>query len=93
MLNDNKNYGPKIDVYSMGVSFYEMVHLETPRQFQYGKTLFNEDKKKNYSKELLDIINLMLEKDQNKRKITKEIYFMIEEIYKKNLLKFHVLKQ
>ena len=92
MLNENKNYGPKIDVYFMGVRFYEMVHFKTPKQFQYGKALFNENRKKNYSKELLDIINLMLEKDQNKRKTSKEIYFMIEDIYKKKFIKISCIE-
>ena len=75
-------FGPKIDIYSMGVSFYEMVHFETPKE-----PLIKKNKNNNYSKELLDIIYLMLDKDQIQRKTSKEIYGMIEDIYKKKYIK------
>ena len=87
---ENKYYGQKLDVYSMGVSFYEMVHFETPQKNQNGKLLIN--KNNNYSQELLDIIYLMLEEDQIKRKTSKEIYDMIEDIYKKKYIKISCIE-
>ena len=46
----------------------------------------------NYSKELLDIINLMFEKNKDKRKTSKEIYDMIEDIYKKKFIKISCIE-
>ena len=90
------DYGHKIDVYSMGVTFYEMCYFKTPtfkEVFdQFNKSIFiieetDEDKKVNYSKELLDIIHLMLEQDKNKRKSSSEILKMIQNEYSKKFFR------
>ena len=86
-----KEYNQKVDVFSMGISFYEMVYFETPER-QNGKILINKDKNNNYSKELLDIIYLMLEEDQDKRKTSEEIYKMIENIYKIRFMKISCIE-
>ena len=92
MRDNQQNYGEKIDVYSMGVSFYEMVHFETPKRDLNGQLLINKDKNNNYSQELLNIIYLMLEEDQDKRKTSKDIYDMIEDIYKKKYIKISCIE-
>ena len=74
----NDYYEKKVDVYSMGVSFYEICYFHKPptyRRFQ------NENVQ--YSNELKEIINLMLEEDKNKRKASKEIYNIIKSEYSK----------
>ena len=60
-------YDQKIDVYSMGVTFYELCHFHLPKK--RGK-----ESKVNYSKEMLDIINEMLEEDKDKRQTSE--YFL-----------------
>ena len=67
MLEENE-YDQKIDVYSMGVTFYEMCFFHKP------DNLGDDDNNVNYSKEMLDIINEMLEEDKDKRKPSK--YFL-----------------
>ena len=85
-----QDYDHKADVYSMGVTFYEICyfHIPTFRQVidQSGKQVFmreenNEDKKVNYSLDLLNIIYLMLEQDKDKRKSSSEILKMIQNEY------------
>ena len=90
------NYGHKIDVYSMGVTFYEMCFFHKPifKQVfdQFNNSIFiieetKEDKKVNYSKELLNIIYLMLEQDKNKRKSSSEILKMVQDEYSKKFFR------
>ena len=81
-----KDYDQKVDVYSMGVSFFEMCYFHVPKYFiegKYVKIVRPEDKNVHYSKELLNIIDLMLEEDKNKRKSSKEILTMIEYEFSK----------
>ena len=87
-----KEYNQKVDVFSMGVSFYEMVYFEIPKRDNQGKILINKDNNYNYSKELLDIIYLMLEEDKDKRKTSKQIYEMIENIYKNRFIKISCIE-
>ena len=84
----------------MGVCFYEMLYFDTPEKdiikidqnscsFKIY-TLKNEnvnEKNVNYSKELLNIITLMLEKDINKKKTSEEILKLIQEEYSKKYIK------
>ena len=88
----SKDYDQKADVYSMGVTFYEMCYFHTPifREVfdQFNKSIFireetDEDKKVNYSNGLLNIIYLMLEQDKNKRLNSSEILKMIQNEYSK----------
>ena len=66
-LKERAEYDQKIDVYSMGVTFYELCYFHKPEKF--GK-----ENKVNYSKEMLDIIKEMLEEDKNKRQTSE--YFL-----------------
>ena len=74
---NNLDYDQKIDVYSMGVTFYYMCYYSFP----------SEGLKKNdmgYSKEMLEIINEMIEQDKNKRKSSKYFLKIIQkEFYKR----------
>ena len=65
-------YDQKIDVYSMGVSFYEMCYLHLPIKNK-------KEEEVGYSKEMLDIIKEMLEEDQEKRKPSR---YFLEKIQK-----------
>ena len=96
---ENNEYDQKVDVFSMGVSFYEMCYFHFPKwmylnyddngkiHFKFEKIAEEKDKNVHYSKELLDIIELMLEEDKNKRKTSKEIYDMIKEQYSKKFVR------
>ena len=98
MLDENE-YDQKVDVYSMGVSFFEMCYYHIPKKVygkrdQNGNNVFiftrivkDEDKNVHYSKELLDIIELMLEEDKDKRKTSKDIYEMIRTEYFKRYVR------
>ena len=92
----SEDYRHKIDVYSMGVTFYEICYFHTPifRPVfdQFNNSIFireetKEDKKVNYSKELLNIIYLMLEQDKNKRLNSSEILKIIQNEYSKKFFK------
>ena len=79
----------------MGVSFFEMCYFHVPKKVvrrlnnngeivcKYEKIVKPEDKNVHYSKELLNIIELMLEEDKNKRKTSQEILTMIENEFSK----------
>ena len=55
------DYDQKVDVYSMGVTFYYMCYHRIPKKgVMHNNTI--------YSKEMLDIVNEMLESDKDKRK-------------------------
>ena len=88
---DENEYDQKVDVYAMGVSFFEMCYFHIPKKCMkkrdaYGNIIYTfkkveepEDKNVNYSREMLDIINLMLEEDKDKRKTSKEILELIQK--------------
>ena len=90
-----ENYDQKVDVYSMGVSFFEMCYFHIPKKvvrrlnnngevlIGYERIVKPEDKNVYYSRELLNIIELMLEEDKNKRKTSQEILTMIENEFSK----------
>ena len=89
-------YDDKIDVYSMGATFYYMCYAHIPyiekKDFNGNVISYikNDEKKDNYihySKELLNIINLMLEQDKNKRKNSQEIFEMIKNEYFKRYVR------
>ena len=75
VLND-LDYDQKVDVYSMGVTFYYMCYYCYP-----GKGIKNNPM--GYSKELLDIIDEMIEPDKDKRKSSKYFLKRIEEEFSK----------
>ena len=75
-IKKNLEYDQKIDVYSMGVSFYCMCYYHLPIK---GKKEINNK----YSKEMLEIINEMIEPDKNKRKSSKYFLEKIQNEYSK----------
>ena len=70
-------YDQKIDVYSMGNSFFELLYLHSP--------LINseEDQKLKYSETIKNIIYLMRQEDKKKRISSEKAYELIEEQYSK----------
>ena len=96
---EENEYDQKVDVYSMGVSFYEMCYFHIPKRViksrdNNGDTIYNfvkiqklEDQNVHYSQELLNIIDLMLEEDKDKRKTSREIFDMIKKQYSLKYLK------
>ena len=82
----------------MGVSFFEMCYFHIPKtvtkRIENGEVVYKflkieekEDQNVHYSKELLNIIDLMLEEDKNKRKTSKQILEMIQAEYSKKYIK------
>ena len=94
-LIEENEYDQKVDVYSMGVSFYEMCYYHLPKKVKrkrdsYGNFIYEfvkiekpEDANVHYSNELLNIINLMLEEDKDKRKDSKFFLDMIKKEFSK----------
>lgn len=90
MLN-NDMYDKKTDVYSMGVTIYELCFFQPPRKavpsIEDGTLVFINIKKtvneNVYSKELLDIIDKMIEIDSDKRPSSEEICEMVRKEYTK----------
>ena len=92
-VREHGDYNHKADVYSMGVTFYETCYFHIPiiqkvRKDINGKKIYNfeiieneKDKKVSYSKELLNIIHLMLEEEKDKRKSSEEILNMFRNEY------------
>ena len=82
-------YDQKIDVYSMGCTFFELCYFHTYKKkdpnyddgFHFIKNIKDEDKNIIYSNELLKIIYLMLEEDAKKRPTSNEILELIQKIY------------
>ena len=96
---EQTEYDQKVDVYSMGVSFFEMCYFHVPKIVKKYKDFNNKivynfikiedpkDSEVHYSKEILDIINLMLEEDKDKRKTSEEIFDIIKKEYSKRYVK------
>ena len=80
-----EEYDQKVDVYAMGISFFEMCYFFNPKDEE--NKLKKEDVNVNYSTDLMDIINLMIEEDKNKRKTSEEIYEILKTEYTKKYLK------
>ena len=85
--NDEKKlYDEKVDVFSMGCAFFELTYFhpyleKDDDDLKFIKVVKPEDKKIMYSKEILDIINLMLEENINKRPTSVEILKLIQKNY------------
>ena len=94
-LIEENEYDQKVDVYAMGVSFYEMCYYHVPKKvkrqrdvngnitFVFMKVEKPEDANVHYSNELLNIINLMLEEDKDKRQTSKYFLEMIKKEFSK----------
>jgi serine/threonine protein kinase len=99
MLEGDHDYNQKVDVYSMGCCFYEMCFLRVPNRQIEEKTNLNPNKdyaldviierpQSEYSKELIDIVFLMLEQNKEQRKTSQEIYDIIKSLYYKKYIKY-----
>ena len=75
-MRKRNEYDQKVDVYSMGVTFYEMCYLHRPPK--YGNL-----SEVNYSKEMIDIINEMIEEDKDKRQTSEYFLEKIKEEFSK----------
>ena len=89
-----KNYDLKTDVYSMGVTFFELCYWHFPRvpsmSFDGDVKLIDVPIKNNqnvYSQELLNIIQKMLEKDKLKRPSSAEILELLNIEFNKKYAK------
>ena len=78
-IKNNNIDDPKSDIYSMGIVFYKLCYLNFPN-------LGDKKNEKYYSKEMENIINLMI-KDINNRPNTNEIYNLIENEYINHVVK------
>jgi serine/threonine protein kinase len=94
-LMEENDYDQKVDVYAMGVSFFEMCYYHLPKKvkkqrdangnyiYTFIKIEKPEDANVHYSNELLNIINLMLEEDKDKRQTSKYFLEMIKKEFSK----------
>ena len=91
----NEMYDKKTDVYSMGVTIYELCFFQPPRKavpsMEDGTLVFVNIKKTAnenvYSEQLLDIIDKMIELDPVKRPSSEEVCEMVRKEYTKTFLK------
>jgi len=82
--DQNSNYDQRADVYSMGVSFFVLVYYQLP--YYEGQNRVNEMINDNsYSYELRNTIYKMIQRDQNKRSTSSDIYCY----FKKNYIKLY----
>ena len=82
MVN-KKGYGKKTDIYSLGVVFHKLCFYSFPES-KFNST----DVKKNkniYSNEIINIIELMLNKDEEKRPDANTLYDLILKEYAKKV--------
>ena len=94
---NQQKYGRKVDIYSMGCTFFEICYFTPPRipspvpkiingKFEIYTDFRDVPKKENegaYSQEITKIINCMIEKDQKLRPSTLDIFNLIKEQYNK----------
>ena len=77
-------YGTKADVYSMGVSFFELCYGCKPYESGKKEDFYN---KNLYSKELNDIVDKMIERNDRKRVYSEEAYTYIRKYFIKRYVK------
>ena len=95
----NSEYDQKVDVYSMGASFFEMCYLHPFKHIEvvmdeygdvhqeYVKFVKPEDANVPYSKEMLNIISLMLEENKDKRQTSQYFLELIQTEFSKKFVK------
>ena len=82
----DKNYNIKDDIRFIGLYFYKMCFSQYVKDskwiddFKIDRNIQNIP----YSQNLINIIFMMLEEDENKRKSSKELYNIVKDIYVKN---------
>ena len=94
MIN-NEDYDQKTDVYSMGCAIFEICYFQPPRKTVPSNipNIINfqdipiTENKNIYSKQLNNIINLMIALNPNKRPSSEEICQMVKDEYIKTFLK------
>ena len=91
---NHEEYGSKVDVYSLGCTFYEMCYFTPPRipipimnvnleiktELQDIPIKFNKDK---YPREITYLLEMMIQKDKNKRPSSSEVFNYIKREYNK----------
>ena len=77
-------YGTKADVYSMGVSFFELCYGCKPYESGKKEDFYN---KNLYSKELNHIVDIMIERNDRKRPNSDDAYFYIRKYFIKRYVK------
>ena len=96
---NQQKYGRKVDIYSMGCTFFEICYYTPPRiptpvpkningKLEILTDFKDAPKKENegvYSPEITKIINYMIEKDQKLRPSTLDIFNLIKEQYNKRI--------
>ena len=93
---EQNEYDQKVDFYSMGITFFAMCFFQTPVEKLHKiniskekliKLIERENQTTHYSKELLDIIILMMENDKDKRKTSDSILTMIKTEFSQKYVK------
>ena len=91
----NEEYGSKVDIYSLGCSFFEMCFYTPPRipfinsNLEKSNDLIDVEIKYNkglYSIALFQIIQNMIQKDPEKRYNSQKIFDMIKNEYNKKFI-------
>ena len=78
-----KKYGQKVDIYSMGMSFYELCFGYIPK----SKKKFDFNDNGFYSKEIKEFIKIMIDEDDTKRPTCNEALVYAEEFFIKLYVK------
>ena len=83
-----KEFSEKGDIYALGCVFFELCFLDRNlNEDQEKKFEFLKNPDTSYSKELMNILKMMLEEDPKKRISTEELYSKIKEEYDKKITK------
>ena len=84
---NHEGYGNKVDVYSLGITFYEMCFFSQPRKFVPGGLGMNlqdipaQFNVGYYSKEVINLIQCMIERNQANRPSSGDVLNYVKKIY------------
>ena len=84
-IYNQQNYSYKVDVYSMGMIFYEMCFfsvLGEQKMLPNGEIINDKQNENVYSQDLVNLINMMIEEDQFKRPSSFQILELIKKRFK-----------
>ena len=91
-----KKHSEKGDIYSLGCVFFNLCFIKRVNEEDKEKQSYKDMKNKyeylkdpdtSYSKELIEILRMMLEEDPNKRPSTEDLYLKIKEEYDRKITK------